>query len=80
MELKEARELLGLSQRAMIDYALSARIILTQTSIHNMESGKAPADPRYARWLGFRIVSKYKRIQDMPANVLASCIRNRSEI
>ncbi len=80
MDVLEARKRLGLSQREMIAYAKSARFEFTQTALSNMENGKSLVDERYARWLGFRVMDRYKRIADMPVGILAECIRNRSEI
>lgn len=80
MDVLEARKRLGLSQREMIAFAKTARIELTQTSLSNMENGKSQADERYARWLGFRVMDRYKRIADMPTCILAECIKNRSDI
>ena len=46
-------------------------------AISLMEQGKTPPDPQYAAWLGRAVMARYKRVQDMPVNVLAQAIRNR---
>jgi transcriptional regulator with XRE-family HTH domain len=79
VNIREARRMLKLSQREMIAYAKTARFELTQTALSNMENGKSPVDERYARWLGFRIMDRYKRVADMPVGILAECIKNREE-
>ena len=45
-----------------------------------MEQGKAPIDRQSAQWLGQQLVSRYRRIADMPSRMLGQLIRNREEL
>lgn len=80
MTLVEAREQLKMSQRQAAQRATIAGIIIAQSDISKMETGRLPIALDYSAWLGEQVLRRYKRIADMPANILAQCIRNRSDI
>ena len=78
--LRDMREEMGLSGRSCAVLAQKDGVQVSQAGISLMESGKAPIDRRYANWLHAKVHGRYKRIQDMPVNILAQAIRNRKEI
>ena len=75
MNVLEARNKLKITQAQA---AAMSGIKPKQISL--MEQGKAPTDPQYAAWLGQQLVSRYRRIADMPSLMLGQLIRNREEL
>lgn len=72
MTLLEARNKLNMTQAQAAEASG-----IKPKAISLMEQGKTPPDPQYVRWLGRAVMSRYKRVQDMPTHVLAQAIKNR---
>lgn len=77
MNIREAREMLRLSQREAAEGAG-----IPQAAVSRMETGRLPIAAHYAEWLAAQVIEKkrYKRIQDIPPKVLAKAIRERKEM
>lgn len=50
-ELSELRKQLGFSQRIAAQRAQAGGVVVSQTAICLMETGKCPVDGKYATWL-----------------------------
>ncbi len=79
MTLIEAREQLKMSQRQAAQRATIAGIMVAQSDISKMETGRLPIALDYGAWLGEQVLKRYRKIADMPPGILAACIKNRSE-
>ena len=75
MNVLEARNKLKITQAQAAE---GAGVKPKQISL--MEQGKTPLDAAYAAWLGQQLVSRYRRIADMPSQMLATLIRERKEM
>lgn len=75
MNLLEARNKLKITQAQAAE-----RYGIKPKQISLMEQGKTPLDAAYAAWLGQQLVSRYRKIADMPVVMLATLIRNREEL
>lgn len=75
MNLLEARNKLNMTQAQAAEMSG-----MKPKQISLMEQGKAPIDAQYARWLGQQLVSRYRKIADMPSQMLRQLIRNREEL
>lgn len=80
ISLVDARQVLGYRQRDICKLAYIYKIVLTQTMLSNMETGRLPIALDYSAWLGEQVLNRYRRVADMPVGILAECIRNREEI
>jgi hypothetical protein len=80
MSITEARETLHKSQRQVCEIASRDGVVIYQSALSQMESGKIPADREYKVWLNRQLLTKGQRIADMPTKLLAACIKERVEI